>query len=196
MTREVPGIADDSGLRTVRRSVISLIAAAVLLSPLAHLLQKPLTGTSWFLMSGSIVFVGLVLWQVWALGEGGAGARTPWLTLAGIVGLAIALFVVGGQEGAWIPALAFAAALCGRYSTSPVPAVIGGATCALTGLIVAAVQNFPSGDTFSAVAFAPLAALFAYTAARRADTVDKLRRTRAELARAAVAEGRLRIARD
>jgi two-component system sensor histidine kinase DesK len=196
MTRELPGIADDSGLRIFRRSVISLIAAAVLLSPLAHLLKKPLTGTSWFLIGGAILFVGLVLWQVWALGDGGGRARTPWLTLAGIVGLGIALFVVGGQEGAWIPALAFAAALCGRYSTSPVPAVIGGATCALAGLIVAAVQNFPSGDTFSAVAFAPLAALFAYTAGRRADTMDKLRRTRAELARAAVAEERLRIARD
>ncbi len=41
-----------------------------------------------------------------------------------------------------------------------------------------------------------MAGLFAYSAGRRADTLNMLRRTRAELARAAVAEERLRIARD
>ena len=41
-----------------------------------------------------------------------------------------------------------------------------------------------------------LAAFFAYSAARRVELVGKLRETRAELARMAVADERLRIARD
>jgi two-component system sensor histidine kinase DesK len=42
----------------------------------------------------------------------------------------------------------------------------------------------------------PLAAFFAYSSARRSELVYKLQETRAELARMAVAEERLRIARD
>jgi two-component system, NarL family, sensor histidine kinase DesK len=42
----------------------------------------------------------------------------------------------------------------------------------------------------------PLGGFLAYSAAKRSETTAMLRRTRAELARAAVAEERLRIARD
>jgi two-component system, NarL family, sensor histidine kinase DesK len=198
MIRELPGLADDAaGLHAFRRLVLTVATVAILLSPLRHLLQKPLTAAGWFQVVGAIVFLGLVLWQIWVMGQTGMSTRrTPWLTLAGIVALAMALFVVGGHNGTWLSALVFAAAVCGRYSSTPAPAAIAGGACGLAGLIVASTQGFVSGETFSAVAFAPLAALFAYTAGRRMDTVDKLRRTRAELARAAVAEERLRIARD
>jgi len=52
------------------------------------------------------------------------------------------------------------------------------------------------GGTFAAIVIGPMTAFFGYTAGRRADLVSVLRRTRADLARAAVAEERLRIARD
>jgi two-component system, NarL family, sensor histidine kinase DesK len=52
------------------------------------------------------------------------------------------------------------------------------------------------GGTFTAALIGPLAAFFAYSASRRADAMSMLRRTRADLARTAAAEERLRIARD
>ncbi len=134
------------------------------------------------------------MWKVWVNDPG--AQPTPWLILAIILVLAIVLFVVGGKSGDWIPALAFAAAMCGRYSSTPVPAIIVSVACAAAGLATASVHHYNSGAAFSAVAIGPLAGLFAFGAGRRADTLDKLRRTRAELARAAVAEERLRIARD
>ena len=89
-----------------------------------------------------------------------------------------------------------AAAVCGRFSHTPGPAVTGAAACSMAGLIVAVIHHYPSGVILSVIAISPLAALFSYGSARRAETLGILRRTRAELARVAVAEERLRIARD
>ena len=72
----------------------------------------------------------------------------------------------------------------------------GATACSLAGLVVAAVNYDSSGLILSGILIGPLAALFSYSAARRAEAVGMLHRTRAELARAAVAEERLRIARD
>ena len=88
------------------------------------------------------------------------------------------------------------AAAFGRYSQSPLPAVIGAAACGIAGLTISVVHGYQSGLILAAGFIAPMAGLFAYSAGRRADTLRMLRRTRAELARAAVAEERLRIARD
>jgi len=188
------GSTDDEGMRGVRRAVLSLIIALVLLLPAAQLISRHRTPSDWFQLSAAIVLAGLILWKVWVSDPG--SQRTPWLVLGVVVGLAIALFVAGGSTGDWIPALAFASAMCGRYSSSPVPAIVGSTACAITGLLVSSVHQYNGGETFSAVAIGPLAGLFAFGAGRRADALDKLRRTRAELARAAVAEERLRIARD
>jgi two-component system sensor histidine kinase DesK len=193
MNRDTPG-TDEDGLRGYRRAILSLIIAFVLLQPTVHLLRNPLSASDWFQVTAAVVLAGLILWKVWASDPG--AQRTPWLILAIILVLAIALFVVGGKSGDWIPALAFTAAMGGRYSSTPVPAIIASAACATAGLAVASVHHYNSGATFSAVAIGPLAGLFAFGAGRRADTLEKLRRTRAELARAAVAEERLRIARD
>jgi two-component system, NarL family, sensor histidine kinase DesK len=166
----------------------------VLLQPTVRLLSHPMTASDWFQVVAAVVLLGLTLWKVWDNHPG--AQRTPWLILALILALAIALFVVGGKSGDWIPALAFAAAMCGRYSSTPLPAIASSVACAIAGLAISSAYHYNSGATFSAVAIGPLAGLFAYGAGRRADTLDKLRRTRAELARAAVAEERLRIARD
>ena len=194
MNRNTPGVVDEDGLRGYRRAILSLIIAFVLLQPTVRLLSHPLTASGWFQVTTAFVLTGLILWKVWVNSPG--AQRIPWLVLAVILVLAIALFVAGGKSGDWIPALAFAAAMCGRYSSTPVPAIVASAACAGAGLAMASVHQYNSGEAFSAVVIGPLAGLFAYGAGRRVDTLGKLRRTRAELARAAVAEERLRIARD
>jgi two-component system, NarL family, sensor histidine kinase DesK len=195
MTRELPGAAvDPDGMLGFRRGVLSLLISFAMLSPLYHLVQRPLTASGWVEVICAVVFLGLTLWQVLTFGM--TARRPPGLTTLVLVPLAITLFVLGGKSGTWLTALAIAAGLCGRYSGSRWPAWIGGGACTLAGFIVASVENYPSGVTFAAVIVSPLAALFAYAARRQADTMQTLRRTRAELARAAVAEERLRIARD
>jgi two-component system sensor histidine kinase DesK len=186
--------ADDDGLRGYRRTVLSLVFTFILLQPTASLVTHPLTASGWFQVFAAIVLLALVLWKTWVNAPG--AQPTPWVVLVVILALAIALFVVGGKSGDWLAALAFAAAMCGRYSAHPAPAIIAAAACAVTGFVVASVHHYNYGSTFAAVAIGPLAGLFAYGAGRRADTLAMLRRTRAELARAAVAEERLRIARD
>lgn len=193
MNRDTPG-TDEDGLRGYRRAILSLIIAFLLLQPTVRLLSHPMTASDWFQVAAAFALVGLVAWKVWVNDPG--PQPTPWLILAIILALAIALFVAGGKSGDWIPALAVAGAMCGRYSSTPVPAIIVSVACAAAGLATASVHHYNSGEAFSAIAIGPLAGLFAYGAGRRADTLDKLRRTRAELARAAVAEERLRIARD
>ena len=89
-----------------------------------------------------------------------------------------------------------AAATCGRYSGTARPGDIGATACALAGLAGSDPRDPGYGGYAGGVAIAPLALFFAYSAGRRLDMVSTLRRTRAELARAAVAEERLRIARD
>jgi two-component system sensor histidine kinase DesK len=193
MNSDAPGLADD-GLRGYRRIILSLVIALVLLQPTTALFKHPMTASDWFQLVTAIVLVALVLWRVWISPPG--AQPTPWLILAVILALAIALFVVGGKSGDWLAALAFAAAMCGRYSATPAPAIVASAACAIAGYTVASIHHYNYGSTFAAIAIGPLAGLFAYGAGRRADALESLRRTRAELARAAVAEERLRIARD
>jgi hypothetical protein len=102
----------------------------------------------------------------------------PWPSLAVILALGVALFAFGGTN--WIAVLAVTAAAFGRYSRSPAPAVIGATACGVAGLTVSVVNGYQSGVILAAGLIAPLAGLFAYSAGRRADTLDMLRRTRAE----------------
>ena len=63
-------------------------------------------------------------------------------------------------------------------------------------MAVAVWHHFGFGNTAVVIIVPPMAAFFAYTAGKRNEMVADLRQTRAELARVAVAEERLRIARD
>jgi two-component system sensor histidine kinase DesK len=195
MTRELPGSAADRDVGVgARRSVLYVLVCFAILQPLYHLIQRPLTSSGWLQIGCGVAFLGLTLWQVVSIGHD--ERRPPHVTMPVLIALAITLYVVGGSSGTWLTTLGIAAGLCGRYSSSRWPALIGGGACTLAGLIVGEVKDYPSSVTIAAVIIAPLAALFGYAARRQSDTMQMLRRTRAELARAAVAEERLRIARD
>jgi two-component system sensor histidine kinase DesK len=181
---------NDGRTEVVRRVVVSIFLVGILLQPAARLFTGPRSGQDWFQLAGALTLTGIVLWQVTSAKD--SPRRIQWLGLA--LALAIALFVVGGPS--WLAAPAVAAAMCGRFSDTPFPAIIGAVACSGTGLILVALHDYPSGEIFSVIVIAPLAALFSYSAARRVETTNMLRRTRAELARAAAAEERLRIARD
>jgi two-component system, NarL family, sensor histidine kinase DesK len=175
-----------------RRIAITIVIAFVLLAPAYHHHARLVTGQGWFEVAAAIVMTGLCVWVVNFTDP--YDPHAPWAPVVVVLGLGIALFAAGGEN--WLGALAVSAALAGRWSRTATVAVLGSGACTLTGAVVATVHHYSFGNTISVVLTPPLAGLFAYSMARRIETLDSLRRTRAELARAAAAEERLRIARD
>ncbi len=192
----------DSRITRLRWTVGIVLIGLFVLGPGVAAVRAGSSPTSWFLLAGSVVFFLTVVpvVVVWPR----ASFRIPtWLLVAYFVGLATALFVVGqqhlgnGKQLNWVITLAVAAAACGRFSSTPRPAVVGGGACAVVGAaLTLGSGHYGSGNVAVATFVPPMAALFAYSASRRLDTLNMLRQTRAELARVAVAEERLRIARD
>lgn len=126
-----------------------------------------------------------------------ASREVPWAGLIGAVGLSVAILAVGGANGSnWVAALVIASAAVGRSVPTLRLAVLGAALCTVAGLSVFLIEGMLNSSNTVAFIAPPFAATFAYSAARRVDLVNKLRETRAELARMAVADERLRIARD
>jgi two-component system, NarL family, sensor histidine kinase DesK len=190
-----PDDAEDRHLSQFRHLAMRAIIGFAILGPaigqFGHHPAAP--GWKWFLVGGSIAFAALA-W-IFVVGTGPPGDQpVPWIPLMVILGLGIALFIVGKEN--WLAVLAVAAAACGRYSGTVRPAMVGASACALAGLVVAIRTDLGFGGSLAAIVIGPLSAFFAYSAGRRLDVMSALRRTRAELARAAAAEERLRIARD
>jgi two-component system, NarL family, sensor histidine kinase DesK len=126
-----------------------------------------------------------------------APREAPWPALIGAVGLSAAILAVGGTNGSnWVSALVIAGAAFGRSVRTARLAALGAALCSAAGLGVYLAEGMLNSSNTLAFIAPPLAAAFGYSAARRVDLVNKLRETRAELARMAVADERLRIARD
>src|ERR1700729_575246 len=97
----------------------------------------------------------------------------------------------------WVGAVFVAGAAPGRLTRSAWEATAAGVCTAAGGLGVGLAHGVGLGGGSLELTLGPLlATFFAYTAARRSELVDTLRGTRAELARMAVADERLRIARD
>jgi two-component system, NarL family, sensor histidine kinase DesK len=199
MTRRpdaLPDFPEDLRLAQYRRLLVSVLILFVLLSPAIQVLSNrsvPL-GPRWFLVAGSVVFV-IITYVFWVAPSAPSVRPAPWVIMTVIVALAVALFAVGGMN--WLAVLAVGAGVCGRFSRTPWPALLSSIACAATGFGVAtAVGDVGFGGTLAATIIGPMAAFFAYSTGRRADALSALRRTRADLARTAVAEERLRIARD
>ncbi len=193
--KAVPDPPDDAWLVLSRRLVVGVILLFVLFDPAIRALSdhRMPVAARWFLLGGSIVFA-IITCFFWLAPGAPATWLPPWVTVTVTVALAVALFAVGGMN--WLAVLAVAAGLSGRFTRTVWPATLSSIACAATGFGVASAANAGFGGTLAATIIGPMAAFFAYSAGRRIDAVSALRRARADLARTAVAEERLRIARD
>src|SRR5215472_14377259 len=185
-----------SGVLRVRRVVIGVLVTVFLALPaVAVFRQQGLSGAAAFLVPGTVVFIVLV--DRWVLVRVPIPAHRPVrdvVVLWVIVVLGAALFVVGQMS--WLTALAVAAAGAGRFAASWRRAVTAVAACAAVGVAVSVWHNLGYGAALAAFGLPLLGGLFAYSAERRNVLMVKLNQARAELARTAVAEERLRISRD
>lgn len=187
---------DMSSWQRQRRRFIGIMVAAFVLSPAVSLVANHgFAGRALFLLPGAMVFVLAISRGPFTVSDLAAAGlwRRGWLVL--IVVLGAALFVVGGTN--WLVALACAAAVFGTLVPgSPRLAGAGVACCCALGLGVTTWQGYGYGNALAATAVPALAGMFSYGSARRNALVERLHQTRAELARMAVADERLRIARD
>jgi two-component system, NarL family, sensor histidine kinase DesK len=197
----LPAAAQDTGDQSTdglwasrgRMILVSLVVGAFLLVPAIRIvLRGPDSGLQWFQLAGAVALSGIVFWQLSSVEL--RVRRTHWISLLAMDALALVLFIAGGPN--WLATVAVAAGVSGRFTRAPAPAFATAAAFSLTGFILATVHHYESGNVFAVLLIAPLATLFGYGRAHSAVTLNMLRRTRAELARAAVAEERLRIARD
>jgi two-component system, NarL family, sensor histidine kinase DesK len=192
-----PSALDDflsPSARRTHKAIISGIIFVFLIVPVLTAAWRDPTPPNLASLAVAVVFVALVIWIAVRPADQGCRAA-PWASLVVIVTLAITAFAISGNAN-WLTGLAVAAAACGRFSRTARPAAFGAISCALAGLIVALAHHVNEGSLAAVVALPPMAAFFAYSAGKRNEAVAVLRRTQAELARAAVAEERLRIARD
>ena len=175
-----------------RRLLIRLLVAFALVAPFFSHHTGPVNYA--FLVPATAVFMvlsdQLVLrqrpampsWEIWS-----------WLAI--MIGIGVSILAVGGVLGAVNPYI-IAGAAVGRLTRTPRAAVAGTACCVAGGLGVGLYQGMSYGNGLVIVLVPAMASFLAYAASRRSELVAKLRETRAELARMAVAEERLRIARD
>ena len=197
-----PDIGDDldtgvTGLLRYRRLVIRVLLAIFLLLPVVTLLRPHHHpgGHPGFLIPAALVFVVLVDRTVLVrMPEPGRYARWQWLLLPIVVALGAAMFAVGGMG--WLTALAVASAGVGRITPDGRATVLGLVCCTGIAVAIGIATGLSYGDILVAAAVVALGNLLAHSAERRNTLMYRLKETRAELARAAVAEERLRISRD
>jgi len=185
-----------SGVLRIRGVVIGVLVTVFLALPAVSLFTKNgLSGDAAFLVPGTVVFVVLVdRWVLTSRPQPSYLRPGDMVVLGVIVVLGAALFAVGQMN--WLTALAVAAAGAGRFAATRPRAAIGVAACAAVGMVVSVGHNLGYGATLAAIGVPLLGGLFAYGAERRNVLMFKLNEARAELARTAVAEERLRISRD
>jgi len=175
-----------------RRAAIRLIVAFFLVAPFFSQ-PRPSAAQVAFLAPATVILI-LVFSRVvvaprpWPRGR----AATAWMVV--IVGLGLSILIAGGLN--WVGSIIIAGAAAGSLAHSARTAGAGAACCAAGGLGVGLYYGVNYGSGLELALGPLLAAFFAYAAGRRAELVGKLRETRAELARMAVADERLRIARD
>jgi two-component system sensor histidine kinase DesK len=173
--------------------LIRFLVTFFLIAPFFSAGAKPSAAQVAFLAPATLVLIVVVNW--WVIGLKRPMAEPlAWTFVLVTIGFAIAVLAVGGLN--WIGGTFLAGAAAGRVSASSRVAGIGALLCAAGALGVGLAQGVDYGGLLELGLGPPLAAFFAYSAARRSELVGKLQETRAELARMAVAEERLRIARD
>jgi two-component system, NarL family, sensor histidine kinase DesK len=178
-----------------RIAVIRLIITFFLLAPFFSK-PRPSVAQAAFLVPATLILIVIVNRYVVGFARPlrpHNRASTAWLIV--ILALGISILAVGGLD--WIGAVFIAGAAAGRLTRLAWQAAAAGVCTAAAALGVGLAQSVGLGGGALELTAGPLlATFFAYTAARRSELVDTLRQTRAELARMAVADERLRIARD
>jgi two-component system sensor histidine kinase DesK len=185
-----------TGLLWYRRLVIRVLLLLFLLLPAVSLLiSHSHTAHPGFLILATLVFVVLADRTVLVRrAEPGSYARWQSALIPLVVALGAALFAVGGMG--WLTALAVASAGVGRMTPDGRATVLGLVCCTGIAVAISAATGLGYGNTIVAGAVVALGNLLAHSAERRNVLMYRLKETRAELARAAVAEERLRISRD
>jgi two-component system sensor histidine kinase DesK len=179
-----------------RRQVLRLVVLVFLVLPAAALLaSQGLSGRGLFLIPATAVFLVLID-RVALVRFPEPVQHTRWSSLlvgAGVV-LAAGLFAVGHMS--WMISFAVATAAVGRLTSSGRVAMLRVAGCAALGAGIALSQHLAPTNVVTAAAVPALAGMLAHNGERRTALIHRLNETRAELTRMAVAEERLRIARD
>ena len=187
-----------------RRVLIRLLFAIFLVSPFVAR-PHPDAARIAFLAPATALLLVVVEWIAIPLRDAFPPRRLPawahpsrgyalWGWLGLIVAVSVAIFAVGGLN--WVNALVASGACVGLLAPSAREAAPGTALCAAAGFGLALYHGATYESSLIIALGVTLASFFAFTAARRSELVVRLRETRAELARMAVAEERLRIARD
>ena len=175
-----------------RRRLIRLLVAFSLVAPFFST-HRPGAAGMGFLIPATAAFI-VMTDRIMLRLEWRMAPRVAWAWLIVMTVTAVAILAVGGPN--WVNALVIAGAAIGRISPSPRDATIGAVCCVAAGLGVGLARGISYGNGLTIVLVPAMAAFFAYAATRRNELVRNLRETRAELARVAVADERLRIARD
>jgi two-component system sensor histidine kinase DesK len=187
---------DLAGSLQRRRRVTQVLLAGLLITPAATTVAtQGFTGRAVFLVPASAVLT--VLAELLAFAPlPVTGWRRRWqpFLLTALVALGVAIFAVGRAN--WLMALAIAAGALGKFATSRRLALTGTGGCAAVGLGLTAGFHLGYGAVLGAALVPALAGFLASAGERRNALIRRLQQTRAELARMAVAEERLRIARD
>jgi two-component system sensor histidine kinase DesK len=193
-----PSFADpldvqDEPWRRNRRRLLRLLVAFTLVAPFlsAH---RPDAARVWLLLPTTVIFIVMADRIVLRSGDWTMSLRVTWTWLTVMIGIAVVILAVGGPN--WVSALVIAGAAIGRVSPTPRTAAVCTACCGIAGLGVGLARGITYGNSLDLVLLPAMASFFGYAATRRNELVSRLRATRAELARMAVADERLRIARD
>jgi two-component system, NarL family, sensor histidine kinase DesK len=179
-------------LASTRRLILSAIVAFFLVAPFFSR-PRPTLAQAAFLVPATVILILLFSRVVMAYGPPRRD-RAATISMIVIIVLGVAILIVGGLN--WVGAIFITGAVAGRLAQSSRGAVAGAACCSAAGLGIGLYHGVNYGNILELILGPALAAFFAYAAARRGELVAKLRETRAELARMAVADERLRIARD
>jgi two-component system, NarL family, sensor histidine kinase DesK len=185
---------DTTGSGIGRTLTLSGMLVIFLAAPLANAFQAHVGTPRLTLLAVELVlFLGLFANLVLTRDSVLVGRPTPFVRLGLLTVVGVLLPVVAGPG--WLVATGIVGATYAAY----LPARLAGGGVIVTGAycgIYALAAGVDQG-TAAVYAFEPLViGGFAYASGRRVELIRQLRATRAELARTAVAEERLRISRD
>ncbi|MGE5133062.1 MAG: sensor histidine kinase [Gemmatimonadota bacterium] len=196
----VPGAdeLDDRVSSSLRRRQLALrvlVLGFVVLPAVLLFAHHGLTGRGLFLIPATPVFAVLID-RVVLIRCPGDDVQSRWVPFLLIltVALAAGLFAVGQMN--WLTPLAVAAAAVGRLTAGGRATLLRLGSCSALAAGIGVFQHLQLANIIIAAGVCALGGLLAHSAERRFVLISRLNSARAELARMAVAEERLRIARD